>query len=334
MGELSEKSFPWDAEEVGGKFDRVYYADDWMRYFAAFISSGTFLREPTNLQVIANGDMTVTLKPGSMIIDGSRYDNIRDIIITLDPADGVLDRIDRISISWIKSERDTHYVVRQGEFSYNPVPAECRRTAEYKDYIVADILVRAGAIKINQTDITDQRLNSDVCGLAIPFAEINTKEIFLQLQDFYDQTVATQEEWEEEQKETITAWFEEIRELLNKENELHEQHKKDLNKYFTELQKNGYDKLATITQQIINFRDTKEADFMIWFDKIKGIFETDSGGKMLETINSLVGQVKDLHEMLISGMVRERLLVDEEHYLTDDMGNPLLVEFPICKCQK
>ena len=72
MAEISEKSFPFDSDEIDGKYDREYFAEDWARYFAAFISSGTFLREPTNLQIIANGDMSVTLKPGSMMIDGTR----------------------------------------------------------------------------------------------------------------------------------------------------------------------------------------------------------------------------------------------------------------------
>lgn len=334
MAEQSEKSFPFDADEIGGKHDRVYYAEDWMRYFRAFISSGTFMREPANLQIIANGDMTVTLKKGAMIIDGARYDNEDDIIITLDPADGVLSRIDRITITWSKPDRDIHYVVRKGDYSYNPLPAECRRSAEYKDYAVADVMVRAGAIKIIQTDITDQRLNSDVCGLAIPFAEINTKGIFLQLQSFYDETVAKQQEWEAEQIEAITAYFEEVRDLLDKENELHEQHKKDINQYFAELKENGYGELSTIIQQIIAFRDGKEADFLEWFDGVKGTFETDPGGNMLEEINKLNSQVDSLHEMLITGMVRERILTDEGQYLTDDMGNPLLAEFPICKCVK
>ena len=193
MAEISEKSFPFDSDEIDGEYDREYIAEDWTRYFAAFISSGTFLREPTNLQVIANGDMSVSLKPGSMMIDGTRYDNIDDIVILLDPADGVLSRIDRIAITWDKEKREVHYTLRKGTMSYKPEPAECRRTEEYKDYVVADIMVKAGVISISQTAITDQRLNSEVCGLAIPFYEVNTNSLFLQLQAFYEETVAEKE---------------------------------------------------------------------------------------------------------------------------------------------
>lgn len=183
MAQETEKSFPCDAEVTETGYDKEYVAEDFARYFRAFISSGIFMKEDTNLQVIANGDMTVTLKAGKMIIDGYRYDSTGDIIITIDPADGVLGRIDRISATWCKDEGDIHYTLQKGTPSYKPVAPECRRTEEYKDYVVADIYVAAGVIKIQQQNITDQRLNSDVCGLAIPFTELNTDAIFTQYQD-------------------------------------------------------------------------------------------------------------------------------------------------------
>lgn len=180
MAEETEKSFPFDADEVDGELDRTYLADDFARYFRAFITSGVFMKESTNLQVMSNGDMTVVLKPGKLNIDGYRYDNIDDIIIQLEPADGVLHRIDRISGTWSKEERDIHYTLQKGIPSYNPVPPECRRDADTKDYVFADVYIRAGAISVTQADITDQRLNSEVCGIANPFNEIDTTTIFNQ----------------------------------------------------------------------------------------------------------------------------------------------------------
>lgn len=215
MAEISEKSFPFDAKEIYGVYDRTYLADDFARYFRAFISSGIFLKEASNLQVIANGDMTVTLKPGNAIIEGYRYENTTDIIIELDPADGVLNRVDRISATWSKADRDIHYTLQKGKYSYDPIPAECRRNAEYKDYVVADIKVYAGSIVISQTDIIDQRLNTKVCGLATPFEEIDTENIFLQLQEFYNQTVKKADLWQKEQKDNFEKWFETIQDSLS-----------------------------------------------------------------------------------------------------------------------
>lgn len=165
MKEVSEYSFPFDAEETSpGAFDRVYYAEDFARYLRPFFKSGVFQEASTSLQVIANGDMTVTLKPGNMNLDGYRYENTDDIIIQLSPPDGVLNRIDRIAITWMNEERDAYCTLREGEFSYEPVPPECRRNADYKDYVLADIYIQAGAISINQTDITDTRPDESICG--------------------------------------------------------------------------------------------------------------------------------------------------------------------------
>lgn len=211
MAAQSEKSFPFDSYMVNGKYDREYHADDFARYFRSFISSGMFMKKSSNLQVIANGDMSVTLKPGNMIIDGYRYENTDDIIIQLDPADGVLDRIDRVSITWSKEDRDISCTVQKGVPSYEPVPQECRRTSDYLDYVSADILVAAGAIKITQKDITDQRLNSEVCGLALPFTELDTSTLNAKLQEYYDRVMRENDEWKQDEKDKFTTWFENIK---------------------------------------------------------------------------------------------------------------------------
>lgn len=214
MAELSEKSFPFDSEEINGEWDREYVADDFARYFRSFISSGVFMRTSSNLQVIANGDMTVTLKPGALMVDGYRYDAENDIVIQLDPADGVLNRIDRISGTWSKADRDIHFTLQKGAPSYEPLPATLRRTAEYKDYVFADIYVAAGAISIKQTDITDQRLNTEVCGLATPFAEFDTTTLYKKIEAYYAEMQARTENWTQEEKEKFTTWFDDIKNQL------------------------------------------------------------------------------------------------------------------------
>lgn len=215
MARESEKSFPFDSEVVNGKEDRTYPADEFAAYFRSFISSGIFMKESTNLQVVTNGDMSVTLHPGKMIIDGYGYRNVEDIIINLDPADGVLDRIDRISITWSKADRDIHCTVQSSTYSYEPIEPECRRTAEYKDYVVADIRVKAGCVSISQEDITDQRLNSEVCGLAMPFAEIDTSEINKKLEAYYERVMKENDSWRQDEQESFDDWFATLQDKLS-----------------------------------------------------------------------------------------------------------------------
>lgn len=346
MAETGEKSFPFDSVEVDGKPDRVYVADDFAEYFRAFISSGAFMNQSTNLQVIANGDMSVTLKQGAMIIDGYRYDALSDIIIQLDPADGVSNRIDRISATWSKEDRNIHWTLQKGELSYNPSPPVCRRTADCKDYVVADVYVQAGAISIKQKDITDQRLNSEVCGLAIPFAKIDTTTIFLQFMEWFNQVrqqgeididdlIANLTAKSNEKYETFLADLRAFyRDIRSKGQQHYDDFNAEISAYIDDLEERGDSSLAAIIQQLIDFRNTKESDFLELFEKIKGQLETDPAGHLHNQLNSMQSQMEEMMEMLMSGKVSTKLRTDEGSYITDDMGNNLLIGWPICKCNQ
>lgn len=214
--EATEYAFPFDAEECEGGYDREYLADDFARYFRAFITSGIIAdggNIAESLQVVANDDMTTTLKKGNLIIDGYRYELIEDMIFHHTAADGVLDRIDRISVTLDTAEREIHAVVREGEYSYKPVAPQCRRTSEHTDYVVADVRVVAGAIKIVQANITDTRLSTELCGIAFPFWKLDTQAFFAQLNSFYNEFVAKSDrsyqqfqDWQEDKKAEIEAW--------------------------------------------------------------------------------------------------------------------------------
>ena len=55
-------------------------------------------------------------------------------------------------------------MIETGGFSKNPVAPEITRTAAIHDLKLAEIRVEVGAIKITQDNITDTRMNADVCG--------------------------------------------------------------------------------------------------------------------------------------------------------------------------
>lgn len=216
----TEYAFPFDAELQGGEYDRTYIADDFARYFRAFISSGIISdgKDPgTNLQLIANGDMTTTLKAGNIIIDGYRYELKEDLVFTHSAADGVLNRIDRMAITLDVAGREITANIRESNMSYDPIAPECRRNSEYKDYIVADVYIAANESGITQTVITDTRLNTAICGIAVPFVNVDTTETFIQLQALYEEAVADNEAWKQQEQEAFTAWFETIKGQLSED---------------------------------------------------------------------------------------------------------------------
>ena len=321
MAEASEKSFPFDAEQVSGEYDRVYVADDFAMYFRAFISSGIFMKKSTNLQIIANGDMTVTLKAGSMIIDGYRYENKKDITIPLSPADGVLNRIDRISITWSKGDRDIHYTVQEGEASYNPYAPNCRRTADYKDYVVADVYVGAGAVSIKQENITDTRLNTELCGLAIAFSEIDTTSIFNQFESWFQETKAAGDSeveslladytaWisalEEEQRTECTELVEAMKDLLDGAAAAHLQMEIDSLKRQEEIDYFGLRAKETEFLPDGSIKETIGDDI----EKVTEFKEEDASTTITETIN-VAGALKYRKVTTIQGNIIREETTDE-----------------------
>lgn len=216
--------------------------------------------QSTNLQIIANGDMTVTLKPGGLISEGYGYENEADIVIQLDPADGVLNRIDRIAVTWSKEDRDIHYTVQKGAIEYEPSPPTARRTAEYKDYVLADVYVAAGAISIRQADITDQRLNSELCGLAVAFCKIDTTQVFNQFMD----------------------WFQKIKEAGESGVEsLISTHNERLTKYAEEHE-----------QRITEYEDNQIQKCDSLLEELRGLISESAAGKLQIEINDLSNKVE------------------------------------------
>ena len=145
--------------------DRVYKAEDWAWYFSTFISNGVFPQPSNGLQVIAGSDMDVTVKPGFGFIDGYAFRNTGDYTISLDTADGVLSRIDRVVLRLDLSNRDMVLAVLKGTASKSPVATALTRTADIYELALADIAIGKGVTSITQSVITDRRSDSSLCGI-------------------------------------------------------------------------------------------------------------------------------------------------------------------------
>ena len=122
------------------------------------------------------------------------------------------------------------------------------------------------------------------------------------------------------------------RDLAEKGKELHDKYREDIAEYVRQLETKGNSDLAEITQQMLDFRNTNEAEFLEWFERIKGILGTDEAGNLQNGLEGLAGRLEDVEEMLFTGMVKARLETEDGDYITDDLGNALLVDWPICQC--
>lgn len=183
-----ERSSFFNAELKGEEYDRVYLAEDYARYFASFIGNGVFPTPSTNLQVVSDGTtMNLTLKQGKAWINGYFYENTEDLSLSIDVADGVLNRIDRVVLRLDFVNREIKAYVKKGEFSSSPVAPTLQRDADMYELGIADIKINKGITKLVQADITDLRQNNNYCGLVAGVVQqIDTTNLFTQFQSSFD----------------------------------------------------------------------------------------------------------------------------------------------------
>ncbi|MCC0654686.1 hypothetical protein [Clostridioides sp. ES-S-0001-03] len=199
-----EKSFVFNS--ING--DRRYKAEDFREYFASFIGNGVFPNSSTNLQVVDNNNMTITVKKGKGWINGAIYINTNDLVINIDPADGILNRIDRVVLKFDTLNRNIKLVVKKGTFNSSPVPAEIQRDADAYELALADVFIKAGAISITQSSITDLRLNKTLCGIVKgTVEEIDTTTLLAQLNSWKDEEISNFNVWRENQENEQNEWY-------------------------------------------------------------------------------------------------------------------------------
>ena len=113
-------SLPFNAVAVDGEYDRVYKAEDWAWYFATFIANGIFPKPSDGLQVVAYSGMEIKVNAGYAFINGYAFRNPATLSVTLDTAEGALNRVDRVVVRWDLPQRDMYIAVLKGTPSAKP----------------------------------------------------------------------------------------------------------------------------------------------------------------------------------------------------------------------
>lgn len=173
----------FDAELVGGEYDRVYSAEKFAEYFASFIANGVFPDPSTNLQVVANtvNDMNVLVSPGMGWINGYYCKNDGSYPLAVQAASGTLNRIDAVVIGWSRTNREITTYIKTGTASSSPTAPSLTRNADLYELMLATIMVNAGVTKVTQSMIVDKRADTSVCGwVAGVVQQIDTTNLFAQ----------------------------------------------------------------------------------------------------------------------------------------------------------
>lgn len=177
-----------------------YNVEDVMRWMAGK-TSGVYGQEG-NYQVVWKSGMTVTVQAegmlGGWLSNMDRYGiafwNATDIDLEVPIGDGVSPRIDRVVVSWhIPNQSELpQVVIRQGTPAADPQPPALVNDGEYAEICLAEIAVAAGAITLAAENITDTRLDGDVCGLvSMGIEKIPTDGLYQQWIDWFEELQTT-----------------------------------------------------------------------------------------------------------------------------------------------
>ena len=145
--------------------DRRYDAIEFARYFGNLATNGVFWTAPTNLKVSPGNSISVIIAPGSGWINGYSYENTSPLELELETPHGVNPRIDRVVLRLSIPERRIYSAVKTGTAASMPEPPELTRTSDIYELALADVTVPRAAVVIVVGNITDQRLNQNLCGL-------------------------------------------------------------------------------------------------------------------------------------------------------------------------
>lgn len=243
MEEIKEISFPFGSvKDADGRPDRAYKQQDFANYFSQFISNGVYPNPSNGLKIESlNSNMVLTIHKGSGYINGYGYILSEDMFINISPSNPAYNRKDYIVLQLNHVERWIKTICKEGMASANPQPPELVRNDDIYELKLAEVLVKSGTQSITQAEITDTRLDSNVCGIVHAVVDtVDTTEIFNQYETYLNQKIA---EWNETKAQQNADWETQM-----------------------STQQNSW-QTQTSTQQ--NEFDTRQASFQAWYDKAK-----------------------------------------------------------------
>lgn len=268
-------------DSVDGEDERYYTADEFAEYFRNFLSNGVFSGYELGLRVTCSGnDMNVEIEPGYAFINGYMY-KIDDSKhkLKIETADIQFNRIDRVVVR-LDKKLENRYIkafILKGEPLEEPIPPPITRNENIYELSLANIEVIAGKSFIEPYQITDERLNPEVCGMVSSLISVPAEDIWNDYQNVREQI---KKQWEDRKntfEEEYINWFNELKndsrnvdivdydDRLRALEFLYDVNAKELNEYgqyeVTEWRKDGVLWLKTIAydfdEDIENFRGLK-----------------------------------------------------------------------------
>lgn len=178
--------------------------------FLKYFTEGVFPAPGNAFQLVENATNGAIVKAGFAMLQGVTVILDEDQEITFDSATSQ-PRIDRVVLRHddTLSVRNTSIQILKGTPSSKPQPPTITRNETIYDLALADVLIRANTSVVTQAQITDLRLNTDLCGIVKgTIEEIDTTSL-------YDQIQGDLENFQVQEQQEFMEWFETIKDKLS-----------------------------------------------------------------------------------------------------------------------
>lgn len=175
--------------------ERWHYASDFADYFGGVLSDGilhTDKQTDLGLRVsVVTGTLTTKVSVGKAIIKGYAYENTTDLTLKHDIPEPTLKRIDRIvlRLDLSNSSRYVKLFVKKGASATSPIAPTLQRDQYIHELSLAQVLVRENTTQLIETDLKDERMIENLCGLVSSIISVPTTQF--------------QEQWD--------TWFESVK---------------------------------------------------------------------------------------------------------------------------
>lgn len=252
--------------------DRAETSDLFALLISKLVSDGV-LADPANcfrITAVGNG-LSMNRAPGFGMVKGHfAYDDEADTL-TISAAPQTYSRIDRVIMRCNYLERTVEILVKTGTEAETPKPPELIRPSvgDYFELCLADITLTAGQTLITQSNITDRRADSSVCGYITQLIDhLDTSVFYAQMNQFYT-------------------------EFVQKCDASYESSKTAMNSYLVALRESGNSQLEEIVKTLWNFEQGAEGDFNAWFERMKNKLSEDAAGNLQLQIDNLEGSASE-----------------------------------------
>lgn len=320
----------FDAHLVGNEYDRVYLAEQFASYFASFIGNGIFGNKLNELQVLSmeTPAMQIRIQEGQGWINGYWYENMSELHLPIEVADGVLSRIDSVVLRLGIAERNMWIAVKKGTPSYEPIAPEVTRNDDYFELQLATVWIGAGYTNIKQSDITDTRWNTDVCGVVTGLIQqLDTSDYGKQLQSFideytaksrndYENYVAKLDELKLDATQDKDNYFTDLQALYALCNAAYQ----EFLVYLAGLKSNGDDSLESLKSWIENLKQLSSAEINRLIEELRGLISEDIVPQIVLRLTDLEQEMPTKVPKPVGSDLKEGIV-----YLNED-GTTKLVE--------